>query len=90
MSGFVEKILDQHNIVIQLIYAVNTDNQPFYAYVLMKADKWKDIERRMHSGNIDFAREGKILASGMGHEPDAATKAAIEQMKRKLQASEGA
>jgi hypothetical protein len=89
MNNFVEKILDQQNIVIQLIYAVNTDNQPFYAYVLMKADKWKDIERRMHRDNIDFSKEGKILASGMGHEPDAATRAAIEQMKQKLQSSEG-
>ncbi len=84
MSSNAQRILDERDIVIQLIRAINTDNMPFYAYVMMKADKWKNIEKRMHNENIDFSKEGKILAGGMGHEPDVIHKATIEAIIQKI------
>ncbi|MBY0406086.1 MAG: hypothetical protein K2Q01_00195 [Rickettsiales bacterium] len=88
MSNFIEKIMDQNEVVIHLVTATNTDHQPFYAYVMMRADRWRAIESRMEDMNVDFAKEGTILASGHGHEPDAATKAAIELIIQKLEAEE--
>lgn len=85
MSNFIQKIMDESEIVIQLVCATNSDNQPFYAYIMMRADRWKALEQRMHGMNVDFAREATILASGLGHEPDAATKAAMELIIQKLE-----
>jgi len=84
MSANAQRILDESNIVIQLIRAINTDNLPFYAYIMMKADKWKNIEKRMEDGNIDFSKEGKILAYGQGHEPDIIHKKTIERIIQEI------
>ncbi len=86
MSNFIQKIMDQHDVVIHFVSATNTDNQPFYVYVMMRADKWRDIEKNFDNMNVDFAKEGTILASGPGHEPDAATKASIELIIQQLEA----
>ena len=80
----VQKILDERDIVIQLVRAVNTDHLPFYAYVMMKADKWRSIEKRMNDENIDFSKEGKILAFGEGHEPDPIHKATVDAIIKEI------
>ncbi len=84
MSSKAQKILDERDVVIQLIRAVNTDHLPFYAYVMMTADKWKNIEARMHAENIDFSKEGKILAFGEGHEPDMVHQVAIDSIIKEI------
>ena len=80
MNSNAQRILDERDVVIQLIRAINTDNVPFYVYVMMKADKWRNIEKRMDSNNIDFSKEGKILAYGEGHEPDLIHKITIKKI----------
>lgn len=84
MSNFIQKIMDQGEIVIQLVSATNTDHKAFWAYIMMRADKWRALEARMADINVDFAKEGTILASGFGTEPDDATRASMELIIQKL------
>ena len=90
MSNFIQKIMDEGEVVIQLVCATNTDNQPFWAYIMMRADRWRALEKRISEVNIDFAKEGSILASGFGTEPDDATRASMELIMQKLVDEESA
>ena len=89
MNNFIQKIMDQSEVVIQLICAVNSDHQPFWAYIMMRADRWRALEARLSEMNIDFAKEVTILASGFGIEPDDVTKASMELIIQKLETEEG-
>ncbi len=89
MSNFIQKIMDQSEVVIQLVCATNSDHQPFWAYIMMRADRWRALEARLSEMNIDFAKEGTILASGLGKEPDDVTRASMELIIQKLEAEEG-
>jgi hypothetical protein len=89
MTGFAQQIIDRNHVVIQLIRSVNTDNVPFYAYIMLKADRWALLQQRLNHENIDFSKEAKILAFGEGHEPDMETQAAIEKIRQQLASIEG-
>lgn len=88
MNNFVQKIMDESEVVIQLVCATNTDGKPFWAYIMMRADRWRALEQRLATMNVDFAKEGTILASGFGAEPDDVTKASMELIIQKLESEE--
>lgn len=68
------------NMVIKFITTINTDDEPIYIYLLLSAERWKELETRLLHEEVDFSQEGEILAYGKGHTPDDATKAAIQKI----------
>jgi|GEM_PF-1474461 len=71
---------EQPQGIIELCNGTTEDGTKFYAYILVRPDKYMEFKQKIQSGEaIKFEEYGEIIAAGEGEEPPEDVKNAMEE-----------
>jgi len=65
----ISNITSKNGYSLELINGLNVNNQPFYAFVLLKNDKLTLLKEKMSNQDVNLNDFGVIIDFGYGQNP---------------------
>jgi hypothetical protein len=76
-KNFIEDALAEKQCVLERVEGLDMDNNPIFAYVVLKKNSLKAFQKALAERDVDLSEFGVVVAQGNGTEPSGGFKQAI-------------